>query len=247
MKLKHILLECPYSTWDNKEVQKYFVAAIGLKLSGYLKEYNYGVLPFDTTDFVAVHHLICREDAFNLTPLMSLKTITLGRCQMHDLAFPILSGLRTIPTVAENHLKIMQNVVKRFEKTPHSLAYSGGLTILPEMRQDRALVAELWERVIAAWLTYDIEMGITESVGFSAVRFKMTRSFARLGYQDISLENKVLPPVSMPTMMNGYEATVIHRKEISEEGLRLVEKHKAWYKAGLQIRATDLAGLKVAA
>ncbi len=241
MKLKHVLLECPYDTWNNKVLQKYFIEAISLKLSGYLKEYRYGVLPFDTSDFVAVHHLICRDDRFTLTPLMSLKTITLARCNIHDLTFPLLGALRTIPSVAESHLKVVQDIVNSFDKKPHALAYGGGLTILPEARQDRALVSELWDHLIAAWLNYDIEAGVTESVGFSAVRFKMTRSFGRLGYQNIDFDGKALPPVSMPTLMNGHEAHVIHRKEISQEGWELAERFKAWYKTGLQIKAKDLS------
>ncbi len=236
MNLKPVLIECPYDTWANPKVREYFSSAIGLKLSGYLREYAYGVLPFDTSDFVATHHLICRDTDAGLEPLICAKILTLKRCQTHSLAFPPLAALRTIPRASVRHLAVVEKIVARFENNPQALTYVGGITILPEARRDRALVARLWDGLKAAWLSFDLENGVQESILFSAVRFKMNRIFGSIGYNELEVDGQVLAPVSMPTLMNGHEAWLEHRQEISKEALALVKRHELWNRTRVELR-----------
>ena len=238
MKLRHVILECPYDFWSDSEMQRLFCKSIELKLTGYLKEYPYGVLPFDTSDFVATHHLVCDDDKGVFNPVMCWKSISLARCKIHNLVLPPLAGLRTI--VAPEHTGAVEAIVGRHSSKASKLTYGGGLTIHPEARKDRQLVTQLWEMMMAGTLSYDLEYGVAETLCFGAVRFKMERVFLGMGYRDLEWDGRALGAVSMPTQMNGFEARLFHRTEFTKAALDLVEKYRFWWNARIEIKAQAL-------
>lgn len=233
-KLKAVVLECPYDIWNDPHARQTFCKVVALKFEGYRKEYNYGVLPVDATDFICTHHIVCDSSAEGLTPLMAYKSVTLRRCRIHNLSFPPLGLLRMTGSTA--HADAVERIVQDCDRAGRELIYGGSMTITPQARANPELVQQLWEMIIASSLAYDIEHGVDEAVCFGTVRFKMHRIFHSMGYASLKKDGITLDPVRIPFVFNDG-AGLFHRKAISPYGLSLVEKYKAWWKARIEIKS----------
>jgi hypothetical protein len=98
--LQIVVLESPYDNMNDPLVRDLFSKIVQLKIEGYRLVYPYGVLPVDSYDFIATHHLVCREINGSYQVLMGVKYITLKKCLTHNLPFPGIALLRTAKAVS---------------------------------------------------------------------------------------------------------------------------------------------------
>ncbi len=194
--LKLVQLEAPYDSWNQPSTQVLFCKMVGLKLESYLTRYSYGILPFDGSDFVATHLLICEESPNGeLTPLTSYKSITLERCEAHNLVFPCLSILQA--SQAERHTQVITDLLKRYQKNPSEISYDSGFTIHPSARIDRAFCSELKDLLMGFVTLHAIDKGIRCLVGMGMTHVKADQYFLSWGYEPFEDGQGPLPLVKV--------------------------------------------------
>jgi hypothetical protein len=191
-----IELDDPHCCWENPEARTLFEHTTSLKFQGYGRKYPHGVVPVDTTDWIATHYLVCKKDE-GLQPTMGFKRVTLERCQEHYLAFPPYNVTKA--NGYDRHHDAMKSLMSRFETHPELLSYTGAFTISPNVRGDSILVKALSETMIAIHHLFHQDAGKDhEIITAGVVRFHVEELLTRFGFQVFgdsqgSLEQMVFP------------------------------------------------------
>lgn len=224
--LKMVVLKNPYSLWmqnDSPEFQDLFHKIVGLKLRGYGAEYPEGVLAVDTSDFVATHLLVCRQDRSALIPLMGFKTTLLRDCQKHRISFPGLGLVQAAE--APQHVQAVKKIIDRCQQQEKQLAYTGGWTIDPEVRQNRALTKELNEWFHTLYVLFHLENQIDEIITGGTVRFKADSMVLKMGHNPLQSEQGALPPISVKHLFD-EKVLVTHLTSFSENAIERTKPYR---------------------
>lgn len=220
-KLKIVVLECPYDTWDIAPTQELFGKMVSVKLAGYRARHPYGVMPVDVYDYVAIHQLVCMETSGGFQVLTGYKTISYERCKTHRVPFPMLSILGE--GNAKPHEAYVHSVINRCDATGGSLAYSGSWTIDPKLRGDRELIHTLRSVFEAMYVFCHRDYGFKEIVCGGVPRLKTDLLFEEWGHDRVRVDGKLLPNVSVPHLQ-GDEVALMHLKEFSRSVRTRAEK-----------------------
>lgn len=232
-KIKFVILDCPYDTWDDPRTRELFTKMVGLKLRGFRHEHFYGVMPVDASDFVGLHQIICEEREGELNPVLASRVISLDRCRVHNLVFPALSLVRLAQ--APEHEEVVQSIVDRCERNGIGLSYDSSWTIDPEIRKDRARTARLRDMFTAIYVLSHQEYNLPEIIGGGTLRFKADQYFSYWGYEWISRSGRRLDPISV-AHLGGEQVAVMHLQRFSPEALAIADQWKLLWKRRLIIR-----------
>jgi len=225
-----VILECPYDLWQDSQVQKLFCKMVKLKLKGYQKEYPYGVLPIDTTDFIATHHFLYSSNSEKTPiwetaePLLAFKTISLSRCTKHNLPFPAQSILKAAQGT-DLHLLKLYEILDMCKLENIDLSFGSGWTIDPLVRENRELTKKLKELMIGVLINYYLETQTLKQLCFGVPRFKTDLFFQKLGYQNLSFGMQSLPPFPHQPLL-GESVTILFCDHFSSYALELANASK---------------------
>lgn len=245
MKLRFVQLEVPYDSWNEKLTQEVFNKTIALKINGYLTTYPYGILPFDATDFVANHLLICEESqSGSITPLVSYKSISLERCNIHNLVFPCLSILSA--SNAQLHYGYVNSLLDQFKMNPNAISYESGFTIHPKARMDRDLMKELKTLLMGFSMNHAQEKGIRCFLGMGMTKVKADQYFLSWGYKAFSDDNGELPLVKVKSHF-WEESRLFKLENFSQLALESMLKSKSFWNNRILIESKSEGHQKVAA
>ncbi len=224
--LRFVVLETPYDQWENPIAREMFGRMALLKLNGYRKEYPYGVLPLDATDYVSTHLLICTEEPGGpLKPIAGYKSLTLQRCYIHNLKFPLLNYMSE--STAPLHASAVKHILERHQHLGNQLAYNGSWTVDPDIRSDRTFVSQLKELMMGLGVRFCQAYGITTLLGAGAVLNKADKYFRGWGYTPLKGGDGVeLPAVSLPAFFD-RQVQVIHLDQFNESALENAERAKS--------------------
>lgn len=195
-RLRVVVLDSPYDTWgSHPDLESVFAKMIGLKLRGYGKEYPYGVMAVDTTDFIATHLLVCEETPQGLFPLTGFKSVTARKCADHGLVFP---GLTLVQNAhAQPHEKALEVLMKTCTKKKMDIAYTGSWTIDPALRGQKEKVSILRELFVMLYVCHHEESGHPMIVTGGTLRFKVERLHEWMGHQRLTHAGRDLPPIQV--------------------------------------------------
>lgn len=185
-KYKFVLLRAPYEIMEFDVVQRIFPRLIQLKTTGYRQEYHKHILPFDSSDFVATHLLMCEKVGPELRPVLGMKSVTLRRCDDHRIAFPMLSmveGGDSNVSSKDLILKILSSYRERGNE--EKIAYNGSFTILPHLREDKVLMRYLWEVSFSLLANYYIDSEIEHVLAVCSTKFKVNQKKEEHGWNYI--------------------------------------------------------------
>jgi hypothetical protein len=222
--LRAVILECPYNFLASRTGNELtpelvlWTKLLRLKAQGYGKEYAYGVLPMDTADFVGNHIFVCEDRPEGLEPQFGFKSITLQKCQLHHLEFPIFPLIRTALN-AQIGKGIEMEVKARLEdalKSGAQVGYNGSFTVHPEMRAKKAEIP-FWNMALMLFSQYYLSYGISQVIAGASARFKVDREKVRLGFQYLPFQ-----AIEMEAF-NGDPVHVMHLTQFSEEMHQLVQ------------------------
>lgn len=226
-KLKIIILESFYDCLLDPQIKEraksFFIDLMELKLRGYLAEYPYGYMPFDTTDFIATHHAVCEERDGRLVPLMAYRSILGLKAETHLLTFPLLKLMKDIGE--PKYVEAVSEFMEECRKKNRPLSFDSAWTIDPEIRKDEALTQELRRIMMGIHVLYHKEIDKSAILAGGVVRFKMERLYRYWGYLPLDLNKVELPNVALPFMFNEqvkmFKLTNFSFQAISEsEGVR---------------------------
>ncbi len=216
-KLRVVILEAPYDTYQSAETRNLLSSTAALKLAGYQKEYPYGVLPIDTTDFFANHMLLCRENGSSLTPVMGMKTVSLLRCQLHNMKLPVFNLIngQDLPL----HLRAMERILESAMLSNQEVGYNGSWTIDPLVRQDKDLKQFARALTVSWFVHYYREYGIPNVFAGATLRFKVEQWKEFLGFEYLQSEGQSLPSIDCKPFFSERVAIMCLRKVRPEADL----------------------------
>jgi hypothetical protein len=192
-------------------------------LGGYGGEYPDGILPIDTYDFIADHHLVCVPRDGVLHPLMGYRAIPLERCDRHQLPFPGLSLLRDAMSETRLHQRELEALVARCREKAIPLEYQASWTMSPELRDQREFRDFLRDALLAILLMSGDDRPGLERVLCGVPRFKTDALFLGFGFEALSHEGEVLPPV-IQRSLRGEPVRMLHCVKVAEWTRALREK-----------------------
>lgn len=219
-KLKFVILGSPYDTWKHPLTEKLFARLMGLKLSGYGHEYPYGVLPVDTTDFIADHLIICEEDDLGLKPICSIKSTSLEQCKIHNVTFPALALMRQAE--AFEHAYAIEKIMNKATSEKADLRYVGSWTIDPEQRGNKEWGDIMRELFSAMFVSYHLESK-SQTIAGGTLRFKIDKYVQWLGHQPLSMNGQPLSTVRVQHLA-GEENLFTHLTSFTFEARSVAKK-----------------------
>lgn len=221
--LKIVIVKKPFDLWANVEDRSFpalFHEMIGLKLRGYGAEYPAGVLPVDTSDFIATHLLVCRREGEAWIPLTGFKSTLLSDCDAHRVSFPALGLVQSAEAPA--HVRYVRETMERCSSEGASLAYTGSWTIEPGLRKDRALAQELVALFKAMYVFHHLDERIDEVFTGGTIRFKADVLLGRMGHDPIIVDGLELPPLRVRHLFD-EPVSLLHLRSFSESARSGVE------------------------
>ena len=209
-----VALTYPYKTWFTQPTQALFNEILSLKLKGYGAEYPFGVLPIDTTDFIASHYMVGFQSKKNFRPLMAFKTTPLRRCEQHQLSFP---GLNLVQQAqAPEHIAQVQKIMERVLWQKKELAYLASWTVDPIVRKDKEMAQKLRDIFKGLFVHCHRELNVEEVLIGGTLRFKTERIFSELGCQPLTDQFQMeLSPIQVKHLF-AEKVMVMHLQKFSE-------------------------------
>jgi hypothetical protein len=247
-KYQFVLLRSPYELMSFNLVSELFPKIVKFKTEGYRQEYGQFVLPFDSSDFVASHLLLCEKKSDgSLEPVLGFKSVTLEKCDQHRINFPMLSMLD-----GEDPNNIYRVTIKslidkyRSCGAGHKIAYNGSFTISPKLRENKELMKHLWDVTFSLLTNYYIEYDIDHVVAVCATKFKVDKKKELLGWNYIEGEHGVLRPYVCKSFFDA-PAVPMELTNMKIKGKVCAEKFKSMWEDRLTLDSDNLYDVKKAA
>lgn len=232
-KYRIVTLTYPYEMLSDKAVGAFFNQILNLKLRGYQAEYPDGVLPIDTTDFIALHHIVCLELKNELRPIMGFKTTPFSRSLRHQVAFPALSLAQQAN--APEHYQALQKIIDRCQLEKKELAYASSWTIDPQFRKDQTSAQDLRGLFQALYTFGHKDYQIDEMLLGGTLRFKTDVMFKKMGHNPIvNQAEHDLPAIKVKHLFN--EAVIImHAQNFTPYALQACENFQSLWDNRIEI------------
>lgn len=240
-KLKIVILKDVSRFWsqtNDENFKNLFYKMIQLKLHGYNSEYPEGVLPIDTTDFIADHLLVCKEVHGELIMLSGTKSTTMSASQKHQLNFPGLSLV--LAAESKPHIQAMENLMSNCLAHNRELTYTGSWTITPETRKDKILRQDILNYFNASYVFHHMESGIDEIVCGGTLRFKVENFLGKIGHEILHVNGQPLEPFSVKHLF-GEKVQLLHLKKFTSESLEAAHLLKDDWDNRIEMSAESFA------
>jgi hypothetical protein len=228
--LKVVVLEAPYDSLEDPEAQEMFGKLMALRLRGYGGKYDYGIMPVDSSDFIATHLAVCKVDRTGLTPIMTpimaYKSVTEPKCQLHRIPF---SGLQLpVSAGAKKSIQAVQEIIDRSKERQSLVAYDGGWTMDPNARKNRILAQELKNLFTCIQVNHYQRYGKFDLLCGGLLRFQTEQLFSAWGYKPLQLNGESLGAFANPSLGN-EPILMMHGQEFSPYALDLARKYQAYW------------------
>ena len=189
--LRFVTLDCPLERWQDPDVRAAFAEMVRLKMLGFGAQHAAGIMPVDTSDFIASHVLTCVEASDGLHIISAFRSISTERCRAFNLTFSAES--LAIAADAREHAA----AVREFVGQDSRVGYLGSWTIHPSARDNAALRTALRDDFALGAILAHEEAGIPKMVVGATLRFKVDRLLSPVGFRPLSLRGTALPPIAV--------------------------------------------------
>ncbi|WP_372369348.1 hypothetical protein [Candidatus Uabimicrobium sp. HlEnr_7] len=223
MDLQLVVLNNFYDCSYNNYAKVHFGNIIDLKIQGYSTRYNYGVLPFNTSDYFATHFSVVEKNSQKM--LMTYKTLSYSRCQQFNQTFPALALVMEEENQNQNHQKAIQSAITEAQKTKTELLYHGGFTIHPDYRRkkNKKITHLLFRIAQMCKVNYALETSSSCALVFITEGKKFHKYFTENNYQNLEFAGENLGPVTVHSIASEKSRPYISRCFIQSD--EQVEKY----------------------
>lgn len=227
---RFVVIRSPHELMENELTRDLFPKLVQLKVEGYRKEYGNHVLPFDSSDFIASHLLLCEiQNDGSYTPVLGFKSVTLEKCDDYRIPFPIL-GMLESNQPNDSYKKTILDTINSYRSanTQSQLAYNGSFTILPRLRENKILMKYLWEITSSLLVNYYIEYKIPHVIALCATKFHIHLKKEELGWNFIKSGSGILEPYPCKSL---FDAMLIPMEfsNLSQKGIDAAARfHDMW-------------------
>ncbi len=237
-KYKMIVLDCPIDSMSDPFSREIFSKIIDLKIRGYSRVYEYGMLPVDTSDFVATHCATFEIINNEYIPLMAYKTTPLSRLKVFNLHNPLVAIAKY--NNSEKHAQIVEEFVEKNNNLGFEVYYNGGFTISPDIIKDPIKRKFAWD-MMTSFHAFNGEYNQSPKViGGGTVRFKMEEKYEHMGYKAMYYNGEKLPP--LPVFFAHNDLTqFIQIEETPEEAKKISSNYQELWEDRLIINKDYLS------
>lgn len=205
-KYQVVVLKSPYDFVGERSAEEVFMDICRLKITGYSKEYPEGVLPLDSSDFIATHVALCEKTWHGLQPIMGFKAVSLSKCDYHRVNFPIFGMMKSAEDTSR-HTEYFEKLVARYRAKgmAEKLAYNGSFTVHPDKRSDKEFMEDMWDLVFCLISAHYITEEIEHVVAVCATKFRVDQKKTTRGWDYITHQDQQL---------GKYHATSLYEAEL---------------------------------
>jgi hypothetical protein len=234
MKLFIVELNSPYQNWLEPQMQFYFSKMVELKRIGYARNYPSHYLPVDTSDFIGIHHLICKQEGSRIDLVAGFRTIYLEQSEFFKIPFPATAIASRVGQNTELHLKAVMNLIENAKLIQTKLIFGSSWTIHPDAKEEPELVQLAKEMTTAVLYWYQTEKNIKEGLALGVIKAKTDVHFGEQGYSPIQYEGVELPTFKVIDV-DEKEVRLMHRTCFTESAYALAEKYQSLWKSRVVI------------
>ena len=220
-KLRVVIIKCPYVNWSQKDTQLYFSKMVSLKLKSYCEKHHVGVMPVDTTDFVADHILICSEEEGDLTPILGVKSLDYDRCNLFHIDFTIEAFLRK--GGHQKHLKALYSILEKSKSKQEKISYYSSWAMRPEVSRDRPLATYIKKIYTGLTLLHHTHENIKHLLGLGVPKYRTDSFFYTWGFERISYDNHPLENIPF-FILGNIDGVFIHLENYSQVAMDCAEE-----------------------
>ncbi|ATB39178.1 hypothetical protein CYFUS_004619 [Cystobacter fuscus] len=122
MKVELVTLEVPFLHLENPAARESFMDMQRVRAAAYRADFGDRYMPFDTSDFVARHHLFYVQTESGREPVAAFKQVALATCDAHGLELPALGifGGRS-----PEHVEALSELILQHRRSGRHLLYGG--------------------------------------------------------------------------------------------------------------------------
>ncbi|MBC7711796.1 MAG: hypothetical protein H7177_00555 [Rhizobacter sp.] len=179
-----VVLESPYDSLILKDARKIFSNMINTKLRGYKSYHEDGVMPVDTTDFIATHLIIANKNNPFEEIYMSYKSCSYQTCEKYNIPFPFMAILKNY--AHKDCYEKMSQTMEECRFKNEDLSYDTGWTINPDIKGDKELQIILKEMVTTFVTNHHPQYNVPHWVTLGICKVKTDQMFLKMGLDEIS-------------------------------------------------------------
>ena len=187
-----VVLENPYKNLSILEARTVFSNILDVKLRGYVAIYDEGVMPIDTTDFIATHLMIADKNNPFEKIYLTYKSISYKTCEKYNVPFPFMAILKN--NAHPSCYNEMERILNECKHKDQDLSYEAGWTIDPLVRENKKLQNELKEVMTMFAINHHAEYNIPHWVTLGICKVKTDQFFIQMGLKEISAHSVLSHP-----------------------------------------------------
>jgi hypothetical protein len=215
-----------------------------MKLTGFLREYEHGILPLGSYDFIGTLIMLCEKKDGELEPVFCFKSTTLERVKYFNLPFELLEWFHS--SAEKNHEMVVRGILERAESEKINIGYNSSWTIDPKWREVAELKYLAKELSVALFVKYYQSRSTQEILIGGVKRFKVDQIQSFLGFEYLKYNGEVLPPIEAWFAKN-EKAILMHLTRFSKEALAIAEKYSKLWSERIEILEEKVHSEKMAA
>lgn len=172
--------------------------------------------PITAADFLASQYIFWIEQDHHITPVGGYRTVGAADCQKADVALPVFPVIHDAS--AKQHEQAVLQILGQYPI--ETIAFSSHLMFAPRARRtrDAATMIEL----VAASLCQDLRDRYSIGLGWATAETE--KFFERIGYQRVSYNGAVLPP--LPCNYTDSPVTLIAITSPTDYAQECLAKHQ---------------------
>ncbi len=243
-RLQVVVLDCPYNSFSSPTTQKLFGKFVNMKLTGFLREYEHGILPLGSYDFIGTLIMLCEKKDGELEPVFCFKSTNIERVKYFNLPFELLEWFHS--AAEKNHETVVRGILEKAEKENINVGYNSSWTIDPKWREVAELKLLAKELSVALFVNYYQSRSIQEILIGGVKRFKVDQIQGFLGFEYLKYNGEVLPPIEAWFAKN-EKAILMHLTRFSEDAQSIADQYSKLWNERIEILEDGITSEKIAA
>lgn len=196
--LKIVILDNPYSNWNDPFVRDFFGKIVNLKKKGFASRFDSSYAPVDKSDFHCTHLCLCTFENDELTPICSYRAISKDRSDQYGFKFPGLSVCDS--TGSQEHKEALSEFVNSCEIQNQKVAYYSSFAIDPNLRGEIRKEAIIFIFPVLAF--YMIHWEVDKGIAIGSCKTKTDDLYHKTGLLPINLKGEELGSLVIPASGN---------------------------------------------
>lgn len=235
-----MIINNAYDCIHDEYARELWAKIMALKIAGYRSEYNYGVLPVDTSDFYSHHMAIFEKlEGGELKAILGCKSIGLNRHKEFSKdEFVLVDHFRR--SNALDHMQAIRDLVKYAEDTRKNMHYLCSYTTDPALRGNPIFSQLLRDVFTGMYVNFHLENKIDLSTAAGAKRFKVDRLIEAWGYDRLKLKGEPLGDYN-PACIHGHDAVFFATEKFSDYGHECARKYQVMWESRVQLDKETVA------